>query len=67
MITIRKEKKVGVKNGLNEVVVELDVDTSSELPGVTDIEGRYLHQGSTALVISEKNLYILGGDEVWYN
>lgn len=66
MVTIHEEKKIGTRGNVAEVIVELTVSTSSELPGPTAINGRYLAQGSLALVIQEAALYVLDADGVWY-
>lgn len=66
MLTITNEKFIRFENGTSVVVAELNVDTKAELPEVDDIEGRTLHQGSTALIITEGKLAILGGDDKWY-
>lgn len=66
MVTIHEEKKIGARGNVAEVIVELTVSTSSELPGPTAINGRYLAQGSLALVIQEAALYVLDADGVWY-
>lgn len=66
MVTILEEKKIGTKDGFSEVIADLNVSTSSELPGPTAINGRYLAQGSLALVIQEAALYALDADGVWY-
>ncbi|MBO5163251.1 MAG: hypothetical protein J6B75_02235 [Ruminococcus sp.] len=72
MLTIRKEKYIGFANGsgqkeLSEVIAEIDVDTSDELPAVDGIRGRLLHQGSIAYVIKSGEFYVLAGDGKWYN
>lgn len=66
-MTVRSEKYIryaGAK-GVSEVVAEIDVDTSAELPGIDGIPGIRLHQGSTALVIKEGILAVLAGDGSW--
>lgn len=66
MVTILEEKKIGTRGNVTEVVADLNVSTSSELPGPTAINGRYLAQGSLALVIQEASLYALDADGIWY-
>lgn len=68
MITIGNEKylRYAGSEGVSEVIAEIDVDTSAELPEVDGISGRVLHQGSTALIIKEGKLAVLAGDGKWY-
>ncbi len=70
MLTIRKEKFIGFasdsgRGELSEVAVEIDVDTSDELPAVDGIKGRLLHQGSVARIIKEKRTVVLSGEGKW--
>lgn len=70
MLTIRKEKYIGFANGsgqkeLSEVIVDIDVDASDELPAVDGIKGRLLHQGSVARIIKEKRTVVLSGEGKW--
>lgn len=70
MLTIRKEKYIGFAIGsgrreLSEVIAEIDVDTSDELPAVDGIKGRLLHQGSAARIIKEKRTVVLSGEGKW--
>lgn len=68
MLTIHNEKYIRYADSKNvsEVVAEIFVDTSDELPAVDGIEGYTLLQGSTALIITENKIAILAGDGKWY-
>ncbi|MDE7365305.1 MAG: hypothetical protein K2N27_10585 [Ruminococcus sp.] len=66
MITIRNEKFYCFNENKSESVMQIDVATRSELPELDGISGRILHQGSTALIISEGKIAVLGGDGNWY-
>lgn len=66
MITIRNEKFYCFNENKSESVMQIDVDTRDELPEINGIDGRILHQGSTALIIKEGKLAVLGGDGKWY-
>ena len=65
-MTISKEIYVKSVGGLSEIIAEINVDTSNELPEIDSISGRILHQGSTALIIKEGRLAVLSGDGKWY-
>ena len=65
-MTISKEIYVKSVGGLSEIIAEINVDTSNELPKFDNISGRILHQGSTALIINEGKLAVLSGDGKWY-
>ena len=69
MRRIRSEKFIGEKivNGerLSEVIVEIDCDTSSDLPTATELPGRVLGQGSVAWDISTGDFYGLNSSGVW--
>ena len=66
MLTIRSEYFIKYVNGSSEIIAEINVDTSNELPEIDSISGRILHQGSTALIIKEGRLAVLSGDGKWY-
>ena len=66
MLTIRSEYFIKYVNGSSEIIAEINVDTSNELPEIDGISGRILHQGSTALIIKEGKLAVLSGDGKWY-
>ncbi|MDE7365084.1 MAG: hypothetical protein K2N27_09440 [Ruminococcus sp.] len=66
MMTIRNEKFYCFNENKSESVMQVDVDTRSELPEIDGIPGKILHQGSTALIISEGKIAVLGGDGNWY-
>lgn len=65
-MTIRNEKFYCFNENKSESVMQIDVDTREELPEVDGISGRILHQGSTALIITEGKVAVLGGDGNWY-
>lgn len=64
-LTIRNEEHIKYSSGRTVVRAEIDVDTAAELPAVTGISGKKLHQGSTALIITEGKLVILTGNGKW--
>ncbi len=66
-MTVRSEKYIRYAGleGVSEVVAEIDVDMSAELPEIDGISGIRLHQGSTALIIKEGILAVLAGDGNW--
>ncbi|MDE7098773.1 MAG: hypothetical protein K2O60_06470 [Ruminococcus sp.] len=70
MITLRSESFIKHSPEPNEKIsiirAEIDVDTRDELPEIDGISGRILHQGSTALIITEGKIAVLGGDGKWY-
>lgn len=68
-ITIRNEKylRYAGSDGVSEVVAEIDVDTSDELPAVDEMSGKVLHQGSTAFIVKEGRIVVLAGDGKWYS
>ena len=70
MITLRSENFIKHAPEPNEKIsiirAEIDVDTRDELPEIDEISGRILHQGSTALIIKEGKIAVLGGDGTWY-
>ncbi|MDE7363334.1 MAG: hypothetical protein K2N27_00375 [Ruminococcus sp.] len=66
MITIRNEKFYCFNENKSESVMQIDVDIRDELPEIDGISGRILHQGSTALIITEGKIAVLGGDRKWY-
>lgn len=69
MRRIRSERFIGeeIVNGerLSKVVIEVDCDTSSDLPTATELEGRILAQGSVAWDISTGDFYGLNSSGVW--
>lgn len=65
-MTIRNEKFYCFNENKSESVMQIDVDTREELPEIDGISGRILHQGSTALIITEGKVAVLGGDGNWY-
>ncbi|MDE6834882.1 MAG: hypothetical protein K2J39_11665 [Ruminococcus sp.] len=48
-----------------EVIAEIYVDTSDELPERNSLNDRYLHQGSMAYVIRENIFSVLDSDGKW--
>lgn len=70
MLSINKLEFISYAQNADEqsgVIAEIFVDTSDELPTVDGIDGYTLHQGSSALIISENRLAILSGDGKWYS
>lgn len=67
-MTVRSEKYIRYAGleGVSEVVAEIDVDTADELPGIDEISGIHLHQGSVAYVIRTGVFYVLDSDGKWY-
>lgn len=67
-MTIYNEKYIRYADSENasEIIAEIFVDTSDELPAADDIDGKILLQGSIALIITEGKLAVLGGDNKWY-
>ncbi len=70
MLSINKIEFIKYAQSANErssIIAEIFADTSDELPAVDGVDGYTLHQGSSALVISENRLAILSGDGKWYS
>lgn len=67
MLTIRESVAVGYDETSQKNInrVHLDVDTASDLPTSTGIDGMVLAQGSTAWVISTGDCYGLKSDGTW--
>lgn len=63
-ITIRDEKVLSQADGVKDSLFQFDVDELSELP-TEEYAGRKIHQGSTALVINESNIYVMNGSGEW--
>lgn len=68
MLAIQNEKYIRYADAENvsEVVAEIFVDTSDELPAANGIKGKLLLQGSSALIITESRIAVLSGDGKWY-
>ncbi len=66
MMTIRNERFYCFNENKSESVMQIDVDARDELPEINGISGRVLHQGSTALIIKEGTLAVLGSNGKWY-
>lgn len=68
MLAIQNEKYIRYADAENvsEVVAEIFVDTSDELPAANGIKGKLLLQGSSALIITENKIAVLSGDGKWY-
>lgn len=64
-ITIRSEEFIKHSDGVAVVRMEIDTDTIAELPTVNGISGKKIHQGSTALIMSDCSLLIMRGDGKW--
>lgn len=68
MLAIQNEKYIRYADAENvsEVVAEIFVDTSDELPAANSIKGKLFLQGSSALIITESRIAVLSGDGKWY-
>ncbi len=68
MLAIQNEKYIRYADAENvsEVIAEIFVDTSDELPAANGIKGKLLLQGSSALIITENKIAVLSGDGKWY-
>lgn len=51
----------------NKIIAEIFADEMSEISGLNSIEGYELFQGSTAYVIKSGELFVMGGDGLWYS
>lgn len=49
-----------------EVIAEIYVDTSEELPGKNSLDDIILHQGSAAYVIREKKIAVMDSTGEWH-
>ena len=67
MLVILKEKFVSFDEGLSVVIAELAVDSKTELPTESGIEGRKLSPASLAWEISTGEFYGFGSDGKWVN
>ena len=63
--SIYNEKLFSLSNGTACVVAELVAASSEDIPYYSEISGRTLTPGSTAVVPSEGKLYILDTDLLW--
>ena len=66
-MTVRNERFYKYDGDLREVIAEIDVDTAEELPEVDGLRGRKLHQGSTAVIITEGKLVIFAENGHWHD
>lgn len=68
MLAIQNEKYIRYADAENvsEVIAEIFVDTSDELPAANGIKGKLLLQGSSTLIITENKIAVLSGDGKWY-
>lgn len=55
------------RNGISHIIGEVFIDDVSELPEKDGINGYELTQGSIAYVIKSGEIYVMGGDEKWYD
>jgi len=62
---IYSERLVSLSNGNASVIAELVAASSEDIPYYTEVSGRTLAPGSTAIVPSESKLYILDTDLLW--
>lgn len=67
MIVILKEKFVSFDEGVSVVIAELAVDSKTELPTESGIEGRKLSPASLAWEIGTGEFYGFGSDGKWVN
>lgn len=67
MINLTNAHVTAYVNDVSRTIGEIFVDTTDELPGKNDIEGYELVQGSVAYVIHTGEIYVMGGDGVWYS
>lgn len=67
MVSVRKNEFIKFEGGLSVERMEIDVDTADELPAPDYFEGKRLHQGSIAWVISTGEFFGLNGDGEWIN
>lgn len=66
MITVRSRELLELKiDGTNVERMEIDVDTSSDLPNADAFEGKLIAQGSIAWDISTGDFYGMGSDGTW--
>ena len=67
MITIRDSKFIKYENGISVELMELDIDSASELPEPDFTDGKLLYQGSIAHDISTGDFYCIDSEGTWYN
>lgn len=66
MITVRSRELLELKiDGTNVERMEIDVDTSSDLPDADAFAGKIIAQGSIAWDISTGDFYGMGSDGTW--
>lgn len=65
-MTIKNEKFISFSEEIPEVIAEIYIDTSEELPDVNGISGKKLHQGSIAYIIRENRLAVMDSIGNWY-
>lgn len=63
--SIFNERFMDISNGTASVIAELVAASSEDIPNYNAISGRLLKPGSTAIVPSEKKVYILDADQLW--
>lgn len=63
--SIFNERFMDISNGTASVIAELVAASSEDIPNYNAISGRLLKPGSTAIVPSEKKIYILDADLIW--
>lgn len=63
--SIFNERLVNLSDGTASVIAELVAASSEDIPSYDAVSGRSLEPGSTAIVPSEKKLYILDADRLW--
>jgi len=67
MVSVRKNIFIEFDEEISVERMEIDVDNADEIPAVDFFEGKRLHQGSIAWVISTGEFYGLNGDGEWIN
>lgn len=66
MLSIRKSEVLEIgTNGESVERMEIDVDTSSDLPNADAFAGKIIAQGSIAWDISTGDFYGMAGDGTW--
>lgn len=64
-MTIKNEKFVSFSGEIPEVIAEIYIDTSEELPDIDGISGKKLHQGSIAYIIRENSIAVMDSVGNW--
>lgn len=67
MTRLSNSHVIAYVNEKSHIIGEIFVDEMSELPSADGIDGYELVQGSIAYVIKSGEIYVMGGDEKWYD